>query len=281
MSLILVRYAEIGLKSRPVRRRFESILRENITKMLIRDGIESLISSDEGRLYLECDDVEKATVSLRRVFGVASISVTEVFEGGLSEICSSAAEYSKGRLQQGQSFAVRPRREGVHEYTSVDLGREVGSAIFLANEFLDVRVNLRDPDVEFFVEVRQKKAYLFTDYLSGPGGLPMGSQGKVVAVVDNNNDALAAWLMMRRGCEALILGQGPLELLQRYDTDLRFYKGRFEDIYKDHDILGVVYGYTIDEMQNIEQAHNPELTSFHPLVGMSKEEIGKMFVDMV
>lgn len=281
MSLILVRYAEIGLKSRPVRRRFESILRENITKMLIRDGIESLISSDEGRLYLECDDVEKATVSLRRVFGVASISVTEVFEGGLSEICSSAAEYSKGRLQQGQSFAVRPRREGVHEYTSVDLGREVGSAIFLANEFLDVRVNLRDPDVEFFVEVRQKKAYLFTDYLSGPGGLPMGSQGKVVAVVDNNNDALAAWLMMRRGCKALILGQGPLELLQRYDTDLRFYKGRFEDIYKDHDILGVVYGYTIDEMQNIEQAHNPELTSFHPLVGMSKEEIGKMFVDMV
>lgn len=281
MSLILVRYAEIGLKSRPVRRRFESMLRENITKMLIRDGIESLISSDEGRLYLECNDVDKAIVSLRRVFGVASISVTELFEGGLSEICSFAAGYSAGRLHEGQSFAVRPRREGVHDYTSVDLGREVGSAIFLANESLNVRVNLSNPDVQFFVEVRQKKAYLFTEYLSGPGGLPMGSQGKVVAVVDDMKGALAAWLMMRRGCKALIYGQGPLELLQQYDTDLRFYKGELKDVSNNRDILGVVYGYTLDEMDLIESVHNPELTSFHPLIGMSKEEIEKMFEDMV
>lgn len=281
MSLILVRYAEIGLKSRPVRRRFESMLRENITKMLIRDGIESLISSDEGRLYLECNDVDKAIVSLRRVFGVASISVTELFEGGLSEICSFAAGYSAGRLHEGQSFAVRPRREGVHDYTSVDLGREVGSAIFLANESLNVRVNLSNPDVQFFVEVRQKKAYLFTEYLSGPGGLPMGSQGKVVAVVDDMKGALAAWLMMRRGCKALIYGQGPLELLHQYDTDLRFYKGELKDVSNNRDILGVVYGYTLDEMDLIESVHNPELTSFHPLIGMSKEEIEKMFEDMV
>ncbi|MGE4274929.1 MAG: THUMP domain-containing protein [Candidatus Methanomethylophilaceae archaeon] len=281
MSLILVRYAEIGLKSRPVRKRFEALLRDNITDMLLRDGVESIISSDEGRLYVECDDAQKASTSIRRVFGVASVSLVELHEGSLQEICEAAAVYSRGRLQKGQSFAVRPRREGVHEFTSMDLGREVGSAIFLANEHLGVRVDLSHPDVQFFVELRQKKAFIFQDYLPGPGGLPLGSQGKVVAVLEDENDALAAWMMMRRGCKALVLGDGPTELLQRYDPRLRRYKGTLADIPMDRDILGVVYGYTLEEFEKIKESHDSCVTAFHPLVGMSKEDIVKMFAGMV
>ena len=281
MPLILVRYAEIGLKSRPVRKKFESMLRDNITDMLVRDGVESLISSDEGRLYVECEDAEKALKALRRVFGVASVSLVELHEGGLRDICEAAAEYSLGRLHEGQSFAVRPRREGVHDFTSVDLGREIGSAIFLANEQLGIKVDLNRPDVEFFVEVRQKKAFLFQDYLPGPGGLPLGSQGKVVAVVGDEKGALAAWLMMRRGCKALVIGDGPTELLERYDPKLKRFNGDWEDISQTRGVLGVVYGHTLDEFDRIKDSHDPDITAFHPLVGMSKEEIEKMFLGMV
>ncbi|MFA7341842.1 MAG: THUMP domain-containing protein [Candidatus Methanomethylophilaceae archaeon] len=281
MPLILVRYAEIGLKSRPVRKKFESMLRDNITDMLVRDGVESLISGDEGRLYVECEDPDKTLKALRRVFGVASVSLVELHEGGLREICDAAAEYSQGRLQSGQTFAVRPRREGVHDFTSVDLGREAGSAIFLANEHLGIKVDLNRPDVEFFVEVRQKKAFIFQDYLSGPGGLPLGSQGKVVAVVDDEKGALAAWMMMRRGCKALVMGDGPMELLERYDPKLKRYTGEWAEINQTRGVLGVVYGHTLDQFEKIKESHDPDITAFHPLVGMSKEDIEKMFMGMV
>lgn len=281
MPLILVRYAEIGLKSRPVRRRFESMLKDNITDMLMRDGVESIISTDEGRLYVECADPAPALTSLRRVFGVASVSETEVIEGGMEEICSAAAEYSQGVMSEGQSFAVRPRREGVHDFTSVDLGREVGSAIFIANEHLSPRVDLKQPDVEFFVEVRQRKAYLFREYLPGPGGLPLGSQGKVVAFVESAEDSLAAWLMMRRGCRALIKGEDPTGILERYDPRLRTFRGEMEDILRSGDIMGTVHGYTLDDMQSIHESYVPGTASFYPLIGFSKEDIRKMFAGML
>jgi len=281
VALILVRYAEIGLKSRPVRRRFEAMLRENIGDMLARDGVEALISVENSRLYVQCEDEEGALLALRRVFGVASVSVVELHEGDLEEVCAAAARYSLGKLSEGQSFAVRPRREGVHDFTSMDLGREVGSAIFLANEHLGVRVDLSNPDVEFFIELRQRRAYIFQDYLPGPGGLPLGSQGRVLASIRDDRDALAAWMMMRRGCRVLLHGEGRNELLERYDPKLRHVEGNLEEALRSSGALGVVSGETLADLELIEQAHNPELTAFHPLVGLSKEEVSKMFAGLI
>jgi tRNA uracil 4-sulfurtransferase len=56
--------------------------------------------------------------------------------------------------------------------------------------------------------VRQKKAYNFLEKFQGPGGLPMGTQGRVVALLDGEPSAAAAWMMMKRGCRVIAVGSG-------------------------------------------------------------------------
>ncbi len=278
MSTILIRYAELGLKSRMVRRRFENLLRDNILSALAKGRVEALLHSDEGRFYVEADDVDSAVTCIRRVFGVASVSVAETCSSDLEEICKHAAAYSMSRLQPGQSFAVRPRREGTHPYTSVEIGRNAGSAIYLANEHLGIKVDLSSPDVEIFIEVRGPKAFIFDTYQDGPGGLPMGTQGKVIAFVKDDRDALAAWMLMKRGCRILVSGLAH-PLLQAYDPDLKMLKDDAE-LFIGDDVLGVVTGLGMEDFGALKDM-SFEVPVYAPLVGMDDEEIKRRLKEMV
>ena len=169
MDVILVRYCEIGLKSTPVRRKFESILRDNMLSMLASDGVEALITYGEARFYLESDDIEACARSVKKVFGIASISVTRTCSSDMEDICRTAEEFASGRLEDGCSFAVRARREGTHKYTSMELAKEAGSAIFEANKDRGITVDLTSPDKVVYIEVRDSKAYVFDEYIPGPG----------------------------------------------------------------------------------------------------------------
>ena len=64
MGSILVRYAELGLKSRSVRRRFESILVDNLMSSLANAGLEGLVTTEYGRIFVEVDDAERAIKAL-------------------------------------------------------------------------------------------------------------------------------------------------------------------------------------------------------------------------
>lgn len=278
MDIILVRYAEVGLKSPGVRRYFESILIDNMMNALASHGIEALVSSEQGRIYVTTDRIDSAVPLLRRVFGVASVSPALMGDSGMEEMKALAAEYSRQVLGPGRSFAVKARREGNHPYRSMDVGRELGSAIFLANEDRGVRVDLTRPDITFYVEIRERNAYLFSEHLPGPGGLPMGSQGKVVAVVEDERDALAAWMMMKRGCRVIAwspTGAGPCGLLRDWDPKLRVITGRDRArVLRDTKALALVYGLTLRDIDRIK-ALPPDPPSFFPLVGLSEEEISE------
>ena len=87
-----MRYSEIGLKSAPVRRRFENQLKDNMLSMLMEDGVEALVTKNGARYYVEATDPDAAVASLRRVFGVGSISVAEECDSSrMEDICSKAA----------------------------------------------------------------------------------------------------------------------------------------------------------------------------------------------
>lgn len=283
MDIILVRYAEVGLKSASVRRYFETILMDNMLSALAVHGLEALIDSQQGRIYVTTDKVDEAAQVLRRVFGVASVSPALVGDSAMEAMQKAAAAYSREVLRDGQSFAVKARREGNHPYKSMDVGREVGSAIFLANEERGVKVNLTRPDVTFYVEVRDKKAYLFSKYMSGPGGLPMGSQGKVVAVVREERDALAAWMLMKRGCRATILAPeetGAAAILQAWDPRLKVVVGSdLGSVMSDGKTLAAVYGYGLKDMELIKALPSAH-PSFFPLVGMTEQEIADRLADI-
>ena len=267
MAILLLRYAEIGLKSAPVRRRFENQLKDNILTMLMEDGVEALVTKRGARYYVEATDTEAAVRSVRKVFGVASISVAEVCSSKMEDMCAVAAEYSKGRLSEGQSFAVKARREGSQGYSSMDVGREVGSAIFLANEHLGVEVDLTTPDVVFYVEVRDNQAYIFQDYIRCHAGLPVGSQGKVVAHVEDDRGLVSAWLMMKRGCRVMLRGEDYLPLLRQYDPIMRAV-----DQDGGRNVFGYVLGTRLEDVGKIDVS-SYDLPVYFPTMGMTDDEV--------
>ncbi|MDR3074673.1 MAG: THUMP domain-containing protein [Candidatus Methanoplasma sp.] len=268
MPIIFARYSEIGLKSTPVRLKFENRLRDNMISMLASDRVEALITKKDARFYIETADIAAAISSLRRVFGISSLSVAEVCTSEMEDICSTMAEYSLGRLKEGESFAVKARREGNQNYKSMDVAREAGSAIFLMNESKGVKVDLTNPDVVFFIEVRGGKAFIFGSYVRCHGGLPVGTQGKVIAEVRNEKDIVSAWLMMKRGCKLFVKGEKQ-PLLERYDPELK-YGGEVSP-----DILGIVRSTSFSEFDR-SAISGCELPVFFPNIGMNDEEIASI-----
>lgn len=265
-----MRYSEIGLKSAPVRRRFENQLKDNMLSMLMEDGVEALVTKNGARYYVEATDLDAAVASLRRVFGVGSISVAEECDSSrMEDICSKAAEYSRSRISAGQSFAVKARREGSQGYTSMDVGREAGSAIFIANEDRGVRVDLTDPDVVFYVEVRENRAFVFGEYIRCHAGLPVGSQGKVIAEVGDERGMVAAWLMMKRGCRVIAHGDADLiALLRRYDPLLKVGDGNPQ-------ALGYVLGTSLDGLDAVDVS-SYDVPVYFPTIGMSDDEVSEL-----
>ena len=75
MDVILVRYAEVGLKSPGVRRYFENILIDNILNNLAHHQIEALVDCEQGRIHVTTDKIEAAIPVLTKVFGVAFLSL--------------------------------------------------------------------------------------------------------------------------------------------------------------------------------------------------------------
>ena len=274
MAILLLRYAEIGLKSAPVRKKFENQLKDNMLTMLMEDGVEALITKKGARYYVEATDPDAAVRSLRKVFGVASISVAETCSSKMEDICATAAEYSLSRLSEGQSFAVDARREGSQGYTSMDVGREAGSAIFIANEDKGVKVDLTNPEVKFFIEVRDNQAYIFQDYVRCHAGLPIGSQGRVLAYVDDDRGLVSAWMMMKRGCRAVVKGSGDVESLRQYDPLMKVTESDYP-----RNILGYVMGHDLDDLEGFD-ASAYEFPVFFPTVGMTDEQVSE-YAEMI
>ena len=219
MTLFLVRYGEIGLKSQAVRMRFERCLITNLEKAFIREKKECRVTSDRGHLYVEAEDAKIAEIILRHTFGVTSYSKVEKISSEMSSMCEFIEKWSKARFKKGQTFAIRSRRVGHHAYSSQDIAIKTGDVVRLANKDKGAKVDLKNPDLEIFIEVRDNKAYIYGDRVEGPGGMPLGSQGKVVGVVSDAASALACWLIMKRGCNSVIipLGKSPqVALLEKW-----------------------------------------------------------------
>ena len=274
MGLLLVRYAEMGLKSPGVRRYFEKVLTHNMMAALARERLEAFVESQYGRLFVTTDRPEETAATLRRVFGISSLSHVRECSSEVKDIRRLALEVATPLLKDGSTFRVEARRNGVHPYTSMQLAAQAGEEIYEAHKHRGVRVDLHHPDLVVYVEVRDRRAYVFSEYLDGPGGLPMGSQGKVVALIRDERDALAAWMVMRRGCRALFVveNEETMRILERWDPEPRKVSGPAGKAVQANKAFGLVVGWSLDELQD-NITLNTDVPVYHPLVGMGNEEV--------
>ncbi len=287
-ALLLVRYGELALKSPPVRREFEATLRRNLVGQFVHEGLSLRLRSDRGHLYAEADDADAAARLVRRVFGVTSLSVVHEVPTSREGIRDRLLELSDGKLVAGSTFAVRARRTGQHPFTSQELARDLGADLLARFGDRGLRVDLTQPQVELFVEVRGPRTYLYFDRQRGPGGIPLGVAGRLVAVVDGLRGALGAYLMMKRGCRVTLVtlpGSETLvkEVLLRFDPEAKVESSEagtgavealLRRLVETTRADGVVLPIGVDEFPAARERWGSVLV-FSPTVGFSDEEVVK------
>jgi len=276
MPTLLIRYGEIGLKSTSVRRRFENSLVQDIRRKHALAQLPCVITSARGRIYVDSDDWRRSCELLSRTFGVVSFSPVTRVTSEKDQLTKHVVEFSEPLLPPGVTFAVRSRRTGNHPYTSQSLAGDLGGALLEAYGARGIKVKLDDPDVVVFVEVREKHAYLYSSTFPGPGGMPKGTQGKVLSVLDSANGPAASWLLMKRGCTVVACSDddGLIGEVRAWDADLKT-APTGEDLFslaKRHDCIGLVLPWRLDDLAH-RSPPKGDLPVFYPLVGMAEAEV--------
>ena len=202
-DVIIARYGEIGLKSPKIRSRFERKLVKNI-----KATFECEVERNQGRIYIFPQDFDEGIEKLNRVFGVVSYSPaisTDSTYDGIDETLTAYTEelISEGILDEDTKFAIKCRRVGNHDYTSQEMAAHCGGVV---RNVVLAPVDLTNPDLTIFVEIRENRTFIYHEKIRGPGGLPLGTQGRVVVLLSSGIDSpVAAYLMMKRGCEVVAL----------------------------------------------------------------------------
>jgi len=200
---VIIRYGgEIWIKRAWTRRAYERRLLENIKSVLKRCEIPyDRIIRKHGRLFLKTSFTTETSTKLARIFGVSSLSPALETTSKLDDIVDKSVFLAGSTLRQGNSFAVKCRRVGHHPYTSTDVCKEVGRQVLDAFPERRLTVNLESPDMTLGVEVRNDGAFVYSVVVGGAGGLPLGTQPRVVSLLSGGVDSsVACWLVMKRGC---------------------------------------------------------------------------------
>ena len=144
---------------------------------------------------------DEAVRRLSKVFGVASVSPAISVEKDMKALGLAAAQYVSQLMEEEdiKTFKVKAKRsDKSFPVQSPEIGAEVGGAILSAVK--DIRVDVHNPDLLLFADVRREGAYIYRDKVKGFGGLPLGTNGKGLILMSGGIDSpVAAFMMAKRG----------------------------------------------------------------------------------
>lgn len=197
---ILIRYGEITTKGRN-RKLFINRLKENL-RYTFADIPNLRIRSERDRMYLSSNvdtEMEELIKRLPHIFGIHSFSPVAQCEPTIEEMKKLAVEIVKDMNYQGKTFKVNAKRSfKKFPMDTYELQRTLGSHVL--SSLPGMTVQMKNPDIELRVEVREKAVYMMIDVIPGAGGLPIGSNGKALLLLSGGIDSpVAAYYMMKRG----------------------------------------------------------------------------------
>ena len=242
---VLVRFHEIALKgkNRPL---FINALVGNIRRATAGMGVRKVWTSHLlVRLSLEPGaDWEAVRGQLATVSGIAKFALAKPVAPAYDAIEAAVLEQTAAR--HFDSFRITAHRADKRfPISSHQLNVRLGAAVQAQSP---VPVDLTHPDLEVHVDVLPSEAFVYTSETPGPGGLPVGTGGRVVTLMSGGIDSpVAAWRMMHRGCRTTLVHfhSFPLvegrsrekakelaELLTGYQYDTRLYLVPFAELQK-------------------------------------------------
>ena len=198
----LIKYAEIGTKGKN-RYMFEDALIKQIRYALKSVEGQFDVTKESGRIYVKAEgkyDYEDTVEALGRVFGIADICpMVQIEDKDYENLKQHVVEYmDQVYPDKNITFKVNARR-GDKQYpvTSEQINRDMGEVILEA--FPQMRVDVHHPDVILHVEVRQR-INLFSLMIPGPGGMPVGTNGRAMLLLSGGIDSpVAGYMIAKRG----------------------------------------------------------------------------------
>ena len=198
----LIKYGEIGVKGKN-RYVFEDALVKRIKEVLRPVEGHFQVTKDQGRIYVEAEgafDYEEAVEALRRVFGIVSICPVVIVEDhGLEALAQDVLHYV-GEMYAGQekTFKVHTRRANKKfPVESMEVNAEIGGRILEA--YPGLTVDVHHPDIMLYIELRSQ-IYIYSEVIPGPGGMPLGTNGRSMLLLSGGIDSpVAGYMVAKRG----------------------------------------------------------------------------------
>ena len=203
-TAFLIKYAEIGIKGKN-RYVFEDALIKQIRFALAKTEGNFDVTKEQGRIYVNPGgsyDRDEVIEALKRVFGIAGICPVVIAEDdGFENLARNVVAYMKERHnEEGLSFKVYVRRaKKSYPISSMDAASELGGRIL--EEMPQLKVDVHHPDVLLSVEIRTD-IYIYSEIIPGPGGMPVGTNGKAMLLLSGGIDSpVAGYMIAKRGVQ--------------------------------------------------------------------------------
>ncbi len=266
-KVVIVRYSEIGLKGNN-RILFEKKLIDNIKDSLRKNNIKyKKIERLRGRIIIFA---EQELNCLKYIFGISSFSPALIIEPKIKEIEKAVSKLAENK--KFKTFRVSAQRLNKNfSLTSPEIERAIGSFVC---EKLNKKVSLKNFDLEIGIEILEQ-AYVFTERVNGPGGLPVGIEGKIISLIEDKNSLLASLLMMKRGCSVIPVSMKKtnIDLIKKFaygfEPELIIIKSieELDKIAKENNARAVVVGQTLETFKEL----NIKTMVLQPLIGFDKK----------
>ena len=200
MQAYIVHFGELGLKGRN-RSYFVRQLVKNI-RTVLHDAEDTEVKAFHSHILVKVlADLPAETIEARldKIFGIAYFAPTVIVPADFEVISRAALQLAEGTVTSATTFKVDTTR-GDKQFPihSPEVNREIGARIVAMT---GAPVKLKNPDVTVSIQIYEDAAYCFVRRLPGPGGLPVGVSGRVLALFSGGIDSpVAAQMMLKRGC---------------------------------------------------------------------------------
>ncbi|KKF59788.1 tRNA uracil 4-sulfurtransferase ThiI [Streptococcus uberis] len=200
-SEIMVRHGELSTKGKN-RMRFINKLKRNIQEVLSPfPNIKVRSDRDRTHVFLNGTPYEPVAEALKNVFGIQAFNPVYKLEKNVDLLIASVQEIMKDLYVDGMTFKISSKRSDHHfELDSRDLNLVLGNAVF--DVLPNIKAQMKKPDVNLKVEIRDEAAYISHEEIKGAGGLPVGTSGKGMLMLSGGIDSpVAGYLALKRGVE--------------------------------------------------------------------------------
>ncbi len=193
---VILSFGELFLKSEGVQKILKQRLVNNLTHFLKKEEIDFNVYDWRERVFVETKDLKKTIAVLKRVFGFVWLAESLFLEGvSFKELNNFIRDNYQNWIKENQSFALRVKKGSLIKEKTIEIIDEIAKNI-------KRKVNLDKPQKEVFIENRKQGWFIYFKKQRGAGGLPVGSQGRVLSLVSGGIDSpVASYLMNKRGAE--------------------------------------------------------------------------------